>query len=393
MASRQHSTAVQQQPFLNLEEVEQLAKSKLPKMAYDYFAAGAETEQTVGDNRSAFGQYRILPRILVDVSQVSTSCSMFGYNLAMPLLVAPMAMHGLAHSDKELGTARAAAAVNVPMCVSTMANMSLQEVAAQARHPCMLFQLYVIRDRQIVEGWVRQAEAAGYKALVITVDAPRLGRREADERNRFRLPDHLHMANLQVLAEKRAASQPGSTQLLDARESSHSSGLFELFAKEVDDTLTWEAIPWLRSITKLPIYIKGVLSPADALLALEHGVDGIVVSNHGGRQLDYSPAALDMLPGVVAAVGGRVPVLMDGGIRRGTDVLKALALGASAVLLGRPVIYGLAVGGQQGVQQVLQTVQRELELAMALAGCRSVSDIGPHMLLRCTADGVKPVAS
>ncbi|WIA09164.1 hypothetical protein OEZ85_008575 [Tetradesmus obliquus] len=357
MAQRPQSTSAQQQPFINLVEVEQLAKATLPKMAYDYFAAGAETEQTVGDNRSAFGQYRILPRILVDVSKVSTSCNMFGYSMAMPLLVAPMAMHGLAHSDKELGTARAAAAVNIPMCVSTMANMSLQEVAAQAQHPCMLFQLYVIRDRQIVEGWVRQAEAAGYKALMITVDAPRLGRREADERNRFRLPDHLHMANLQVLAEKRAAGQPGSTALLDARDSSHSSGLFELFAREVDDTLTWEAIPWLRSITKLPIYIKGVLSPADALLALQHGVDGIVVSNHGGRQLDYSPAALDMLPGVVAAVGGRLPVLMDGGIRRGTDVLKALALGASAVLLGRPVIYGLAVGGQQGVQQVLQTIQ------------------------------------
>ncbi|KAF6266545.1 glycolate oxidase [Scenedesmus sp. NREL 46B-D3] len=386
-------TSTQQQPFFNLEDVEQLAKAILPQMAYEYFAAGAETEQTVGDNRSAFRQYRILPRILVDVSQVSTRCCMFGYNMAMPLLVAPMAMHGLAHPVKELGTARAAAAMNIPMCVSTMANMSLQEVAAEAQHPCMLFQLYVIRDRQVVEGWVRQAEAAGYKALVITVDAPRLGRREADERNRFRLPDHLHMANLQVLAEKRAARQPGSAQLLDARDSSNNSGLFELFAKEVDDRLTWDVIPWLRTITTLPIYIKGVLSPADALLALEHGVDGIVVSNHGGRQLDYSPAALDMLPGVVAAVDGRIPVLMDGGIRRGTDVLKALALGASAVLLGRPVIYGLAVNGQQGVQQVLQTIQREFELALALAGCKSVPDIGPHMLLRCSADGLLPVAS
>eukprot|EP00878_Enallax_costatus_P014787 GHUV01015475.1.p1 GENE.GHUV01015475.1~~GHUV01015475.1.p1 ORF type:complete len:268 (+),score=71.03 GHUV01015475.1:1461-2264(+) len=199
------------------------------------------------------------------------------------------------------------------------------------------------------------------------------------------------MANLQPLADKRARDLPG--QVVHARDVSHGSGLFSLFAKEVDDSLTWEAIPWLRTLTSLPIYIKGVLSPEDARLAVQYGVDGIIISNHGGRQLDYSPSALDMLPDVVAAVGGQVPILMDGGIRRGTDVLKALALGAKAVLLGRPVLYGLAVNGQEGVTQVLETLRRELELAMALSGCRTLQDMGPQLLLQFPTAGLKPVAA
>eukprot|EP00775_Hariotina_reticulata_P007936 gene7936-8132_t len=297
-------------------------------MSYDYYASGAETQTSVLDNRTCFAQYRILPRILVDVSKVDTSCCLFGYRSSMPVLVAPMAMHGLAHASKELGTAQGAATACVPM-------------------------LYVIRDRELVTKWVMQAEAAGYKALVITVDAQRLGRREADERNRFRLPDDLQLVNLLPLADKRQAAGSASSTVAQARQTNNGSGLFELFAKEVDDSLTWDFIPWLRTVTKLPIYIKGVLAPADARLALQYGADGIIVSNHGGRQLDYSPAALDVLPAIVAAVNGRVPVMMDGGIRRGTDVLKALALGASAVLLGRPVLYGLAVGGPTGVTQGL----------------------------------------
>eukprot|EP00878_Enallax_costatus_P004735 GHUV01004984.1.p1 GENE.GHUV01004984.1~~GHUV01004984.1.p1 ORF type:complete len:457 (+),score=118.12 GHUV01004984.1:151-1521(+) len=378
-------------PFLNLEELEEMAKSKLTKMAYDYYAGGANTQQSVRDNRTSFANYRILPRILVDVSRVDTSCNMFGYKMSAPIIVAPMAMHGLAHCSKELGTACGAAAAGIPMTVSTMANMGLEEIAVQANHPCLLFQLYVIKDRQLVAHWVQQAEAAGYKALVVTVDAQRLGTREADERNRFRLPDHLQMANLQPLADKRARDLPG--QVVHARDVSHGSGLFSLFAKEVDDSLTWEAIPWLRTLTSLPIYIKGVLSPEDARLAVQYGVDGIIISNHGGRQLDYSPSALDMLPDVVAAVGGQVPILMDGGIRRGTDVLKALALGAKAVLLGRPVLYGLAVNGQEGVTQVLETLRRELELAMALSGCRTLQDMGPQLLLQFPTAGLKPVAA
>jgi len=291
----------------------------------------------------------------------------------------------------ELGTARAAASKHIPKIVSTMANMDLGTVAT-SENPNLWFQLYVIKDRGLVESWVRQAEAAGYKAIMVTVDAQRLGKREADQRNRFKLPEGLQLANLQPLAAK--ASSAAQKGLLQARDTSESgSGLVQLFTKEVDDSLTWEFLPWLKKVTKLPVYVKGVLAPADAQLALEYGADGIVVSNHGGRQLDYSPSALDMLPSVVAAVKGRVPVLMDGGIRRGTDVFKALALGASCVLLGRPVLYGLAVGGQAGVAKVLETIRGEFELAMALAGCRHVWEIQSEHLLKVTGSGLLPVSA
>ncbi|KAI8471424.1 MAG: FMN-dependent dehydrogenase [Monoraphidium minutum] len=392
--------------IVSLEDVEVLAKQRMPKMAFDYFASGAETCQTTRDNRASFGRYRLLPRIMRDVSAVDTRCQLLGLPMSMPVLVAPMAVHGLAHPGKELATCRAAMEEGVPMCVSTMANSSISEVASVG-HPFALFQLYVIKDRAIVEGWVREAEARGYKALVVTVDAPRLGRREADERNRFALPENLEMANLRPLAEKRARERRqaaaadggggGGGDVLNARSSQYGSGLFELFAKEVDDSLTWDVLPWLARITALPIFVKGVLAPEDALLALDHGASGIVVSNHGGRQLDYAPAALDMLPRVVAAVrarGSGAPVLVDGGIRRGTDVLKALALGADAVLLGRPVLYGLALGGQPGAARVLSTLRRELELAMALCGAAGLADVGPHLLLREGPGGeLAPVAA
>ncbi|GIL43172.1 hypothetical protein Vafri_986 [Volvox africanus] len=314
----------------------------------------------------------ILRGIADPVTAVPVYALAAGIRSSIPVWIAPMAMHGLADPQgREVATCRAAAACGVPFTFSTVATSSLSEIQATG-HNATIFQLYVIRNRNVVRRWVTEAEERGFKALMVTVDAQRLGNREADARNKFTLPPGLALRNLEYLSA-------GSTA--QARDSADGSGLMRLFAAEVDDSLTWEFIPWLRSITKLPIIVKGLLSPADAELAVQYGVDGIVVSNHGGRQLDFAPSGLEMLPAIVAAVQGRVPVLVDGGVRRGTDVIKALALGASAVLLGRPVLYGLAVGGQAGVERVLQLLRNEIELSMALAGCSSVRDIGPHLLL------------
>ncbi|KAG2450066.1 hypothetical protein HYH02_000170 [Chlamydomonas schloesseri] len=369
--------------FLNLEEVEEQAKKVMPKMAFDYYTTGSDTCYTVGENRSCFSRYLLLPRMLRDVSRVDTSHELFGIRSSMPVWVAPMAMHGLAHPGREVATCRAAAAAGVPFTFSTVATSSLQEIQ-ETGHDNRIFQLYVIRNRDVVRRWVTEAEARGFKALMVTVDAQRLGNREADARNKFTLPPGLALRNLEYLS---------SASTVQARDSKDGSGLMKLFTSEVDDSLTWEFIPWLRGVTRLPIIVKGLLSPADAELAVKYGVDGIVVSNHGGRQLDYAPSGLQMLPAVVAAVrgcGSSIPVLVDGGVRRGTDVIKALALGASGVLLGRPVLYGLAVGGQAGVERVLRLLRSEIELSMALAGCSRVSDIGPQLLLPAPSAGTVP---
>ncbi|EFJ52009.1 hypothetical protein VOLCADRAFT_56216 [Volvox carteri f. nagariensis] len=362
--------------FLNLVEVEEQARHVLTKMAYDYYSTGSDTCSTVVENRTCFARYKLLPRMLRNVSRVDTSHEVFGIRSSMPVWVAPMAMHGLADPQgREVATCRAAAASAVPFTFSTVATASFEEIQVTG-HSAAIFQLYVIRNRDVVRRWVTEAEVRGFKALMVTVDAQRLGNREADERNKFTLPAGLALRNLEYLST-------GSTA--QARDSADGSGLMRLFAAEIDDSLTWDFIPWLRSITKLPIIAKGLLSPDDAELAVQYGVDGIVVSNHGGRQLDFAPSGLEMLPAVVAAVRGRVPVLVDGGIRRGTDVIKAsmeaLALGASAVLLGRPVLYGLAVGRQAGVERVLQLLRKEIELSMALTGCACLRDIGPQLLL------------
>ncbi|KAG2495693.1 hypothetical protein HYH03_006293 [Edaphochlamys debaryana] len=357
--------------FLNLEEVERAASKVMTKMAFDYYHGGAETCATVVENRACYSRYQLMPRILRDVSKVDTSHELLGIRSSMPVWVAPMAMHGLAHPGREVATCRGAAACGVPFTFSTVATSSLADIEGTG-HKDRIFQLYVIRNRDVVRRWVTEAEARGFRALMVTVDAQRLGNREADARNKFTLPPGLALRNLQYLSTSSTAQ---------ARDSGDGSGLMKLFTAEVDDSLTWDFIPWLRTVTKLPIIVKGLLSPADAELAVAYGVDAIVVSNHGGRQLDYSPSGLAALPGVVAAVAGRIPVLMDGGIRRGTDVIKALALGASGVLLGRPVLFGLAVGGQAGVERVLSLLRAEIELTMALAGCATLKDVGPHMLL------------
>lgn len=346
---------------VNVSEYEELARQKLPKMVYDYYASGAEDQWTLKENRSAFERIRFRPRILIDVTKVDLSTNVLGFNISMPIMVAPTAMQRMAHPEGELATARAVAKHGTIMTLSSWATSSVEEVASVGPG-IRFFQLYVYKDRNVVAQLVRRAERAGFKAIALTVDTPRLGRRESDIKNRFALPKHLTLANFEGLD-------------LGQMDKTEDSGLASYVAGQIDRSLSWKDVKWLQSITKLPILVKGVITAEDTKLAIQNGAAGIIVSNHGARQLDYVSATISALEEVVQAAGGRVPVFLDGGVRRGTDVLKALALGASGVFVGRPVVFGLACDGQQGVEKVLQMLRDEFELAMALAGCTKVSDI------------------
>jgi len=287
----------------------------------------------------------------------------------MPILVAPTAFHGLVHPDGETGTARGAAAAGTIMIVSAIATRTIEEIAAAVAAP-RWFQLYVWKDREVTAELVKRAARAGYRAICLTVDTPLLGRREKDERNSFTLPPGIGIANVRPAG-------------LDGMPDSEHGSAFAKYVKEMlDPAVTWRDLAWLRSLTSLPIVVKGIMTMEDAKIAVEHKVEGIVVSNHGGRQLDSTPATLDVLPEIVEAVRGRAEVFMDGGIRRGTDVLKALALGARAVLVGRSPLWGLALGGAEGVHAVLEHLRREFALAMALSGRSSLGQIDRSMVQR-----------
>ncbi|XP_041017955.1 peroxisomal (S)-2-hydroxy-acid oxidase GLO4-like [Juglans microcarpa x Juglans regia] len=343
---------------VNVNEFQELAREALPKMYYDFYAGGAEDQYTLKDNVEAFKRITIRPRVLVDVSRIDMSTTVLGYNISAPIMIAPTALHKFAHPEGEAATARAAAASKTIMILSTTSSCTVEEVASSC-NAVRFFQLYVYKRRDIAAALVHRAEENGYKALVLTVDVPRLGRREADIKNKMIAP---RLKNLEGLLSIEVDSNSGSN--------------LEAYAKEtMDASLCWKDVEWLRSITNMPILIKGILTREDAIKAAEIGVAGIVVSNHGARQLDYSPATITVLEEVVHAVGGKIPVLFDGGVRRGTDVFKALALGAQAVLIGRPVVFGLAAKGEHGVKRVIQMLKDELELAMALSGCPSVKDI------------------
>ncbi len=328
---------------INIHDYEVIAQQKLDKTIWDYFQGGSDDEVTLRANRSVFERLRLRPRMLVDVSVCKLATTVLDIPVSMPVLVAPTAFHGLVHPDGECATARAAGASNALMIVSTTASYPLEEVARAATGP-LWFQLYV-HTRQTAQELVQRAEQSGYRAIVLTVDTPRLGNRERDRRNAF---NSLAIDS----ANHRGSRRPYS-----------------------GDTLNWEFVSWLRSCTSLPLLVKGILTAEDALLAVEHGAAGIIVSNHGGRQLDSCLTSIEALPEIVEAVGGRCEVYCDGGIRRGTDVLKALALGAKAVCIGRPIIWGLAANGQAGVQHVLELLRAELELALALVGCPDIKDI------------------
>jgi isopentenyl diphosphate isomerase/L-lactate dehydrogenase-like FMN-dependent dehydrogenase len=341
---------------VNVREYELLAEEKLDAGAFGYFAGGSGDEWTLRENVAAYRRWHLRPRVLVDVRAVATQVSVLGQEISMPVLVAPTALHRLAHPEGELATARGAAAARTVMCLSTVSSASPAEVAAAAPEGKHWFQLYWSRDRGFTETLLGAVADAGFSALVLTVDFPTAGRRERDIRAAFRLPADLSFPNVPV---------------------SLVTGDFHAALGEVvDPGLTWRDLEWLRSVWALPLVLKGVLTSEDALLAVEHGAEGLVVSNHGGRQLDGVPASLDALPEVVEAVGDRAEVLLDGGVRRGTDVVKALALGARAVLVGRPVLWGLAVAGEKGVHRVLDLLRAETALTLALLGCPSPADVG-----------------
>ncbi|KAG9443668.1 hypothetical protein H6P81_015008 [Aristolochia fimbriata] len=343
---------------VNVNEFEELAREALPKMNYDYFRGGAEDQYTLKENVAAFQRILFRPRVLVDVSSIDMSTSILGYKLSAPIMIAPTGMHELAHPEGEMATARAAARSNTIMVLSFSSSKTIEEVASSSQ-AVRFYQLYVYRQRDIAVTLVQRAERNGFKALVLTVDTARLGRRELDIRNRLVIPS---IRNLEGLLSVEIDPTAGS-------------GLEALASQVMDTSLNWKDIEWLKSITSLPILIKGVLTAEDARKAVEVGVAGVIVSNHGARQLDYSPATINVLEEVVQAVEGKVPVIFDGGIRRGTDVFKALALGAQAVMVGRPVVYGLAARGEAGVVRVMQMLKDELELTMALSGCPTVKDI------------------
>lgn len=337
------------------------ARSRMGENAWAYIAGGSADETTVRWNAEAFGRIRLQARALPDVRDVDTRLTLFGQTLAHPILLAPTAYHKLAHPDGELATALGAAALEAAMVVSTQASVTLEAVAAQAGAP-LWFQLYVQSDRALTASLVRRAEAAGYRALVVTVDAP-VSLRNREQRAGFALPPGIDAANLR--------GQPPAPVPEDER-----AALRALLASAAG----WPDIAWLRSFTKLPILLKGITNPEDAERAIAHGADGIIVSNHGGRVLDTVPATIETLPAVAARVDGRVPLLLDGGVRRGTDVVKALALGASAVLIGRPYLHGLAVGGAVGVAHVLKILRTELEIAMVLTGRSTLAAIDRSVL-------------
>jgi 4-hydroxymandelate oxidase len=356
---------------VNIEEVEALAKKRLDPGAYDYYAGGAEDECTVARNRGGFGRYALLHRVLVDVERVDTSTQVLGTPVSMPILVAPTAYHRLADKEGETATARATGDAGTLMVASTLATRTLEEIAEAASGP-LWFQLYVYRDRGVTERLIARAEAAGYLALVLTVDTPRLGRRERDVRNRFQLSRGLTLANLAGEGADLARWERYGSM------AAYASAL-------LDPSLTWETIAWIRKRTKLPIVLKGIARADDAARAVEHGAAGVWVSNHGGRQLDSCEATVLALPAVVEAVRGGAEVFVDGGIRRGTDVLKAIALGARAALVGRPILWGLAAGGERGVRYVLEMLKEELALSLSLAGCPDLRTVAGDrgLVVRC----------
>jgi isopentenyl diphosphate isomerase/L-lactate dehydrogenase-like FMN-dependent dehydrogenase len=354
--------------LLNVRDYERAAEERLDPAAFGYMAGGANDEWTMRENLAAFERWVLRPRMLVDVSEVTTATTVLGTEAALPVLVAPTAFQRVAHPDGELAMARGAAAAGSVLCLSTAATATIEEVAAAAPDAARWFQLYWSRDRGVVRDFVERAAAADYGAVMVTVDLPALGRRERDLRTGFEIPEDLPVPAFLALAEG-ASVTPDQLNFL------------------VDNSLTWRDLEWLRSVTSLPILVKGILTREDATLAVEAGMEGVVVSNHGGRQLDGAPASLDALPEVVEAVGGGAAVLLDSGIRRGADVVKALALGADAVLVGRATLWGLAVGGADGVERVLGLLREEIELALALCGCSSPAEVTREHVSRAGQSG------
>jgi 4-hydroxymandelate oxidase len=351
--------ATPQPPCLNLHEYEAAARTVLPSAVYEFIAGGSGDEITLRASRAAFGRWQLLPRVLRGHHETSTATSVLGQHVSLPVLVAPWAAHRLCHGQGECATARAAKAVGTIFTLATPSTTAMEEVAAEAGP--WWFQLYVFRDRGYTRELVARAVAAGASALVVTVDMPVFGRREADERNRFSLPPGMAFVHMPKPLSTSGAT-PGSVV---------AGTVNSIF----DPALNWADLEWLASLSPLPVIAKGVLHSDDAVHAVDHGAQAVVVSNHGGRQLDSAVLALDALPRVADAVAGRAEVLVDGGVRRGTDVIKALALGARAVMIARPLAWGLAVDGEDGVCHVHHLLRTDLLRDLMLCGCPSPAEV------------------
>jgi len=343
---------------VKLDDFRALAKTMVAPHFFDYIDCAACDELTKYANEHDFDQIKLLPLCSKNVSRLDLSANMLGHSFDFPIGFSPTAFHKLAHESGEVATARAAGSLNVPMIVSTMSSITLEDIATQSHNGALWFQTYIFKDREVTAALVERAERSGYKALVITVGCPVPGKRDRNIINRFSLPENIHAANFK------------KTGVVV-----HNNPIHSIDGAELDPSLTWKDIEWLRCKTRLPVILKGIVNPSDVAPALDLMVSGIIVSNHGGRQLDTTESTIRILPEVADAVSGRVLLLVDSGIRRGTDVLKAIALGADGVLLGRPVLWALAVDGEGGVIEAVRILTEELRIAIQLTGCSSIAEI------------------
>ena len=353
-------------PLINVADYAHAARTSVPREAFDYYEGGALDEITLRENTAGWERLKLFYRVLAGVGKRDLATTILGQSISMPIVVAPTAFHRLACGEGEIETAKAAKAAGTLFILSSLSNTAMESVFAQAGSP-RWFQLYIYKDRAITLELVKRAEAAGAEAIVLTVDAPGLGTRERDTRNSFQLPDSLSVENVAPLGKGKFPAVTGS-------------GLAAYVRTNFKEDLGFDDLDWLCGSTRLPVVVKGVCRGDDACRIAEHGAKAIVVSNHGGRQLDTAPATCEALPHVVDAVGDLCEVYVDGGIRRGSDVLKAIALGARAVLVGRPILWGLCVAGEQGATNILEILRRELDEAMLLCGCTKLSDVGRWLL-------------
>ncbi|XP_044750645.1 hydroxyacid oxidase 1-like [Coccinella septempunctata] len=356
------------EPLVCVDDYEKYAFSFLPRKNLDFYRSGAGAEITLHDNKKAFQRYRIRPRILRDVSRRDLSTTVLGQKISMPIGIAPTSLQKMAHPDGEIASAKAAEQLGTIFILSTASNSTIEEVSEAAPNCVKWFQLYVFKDRNVTRNLIERAERAGFEALVLTVDLPVIGIRLADKRNKFMLPENIEYANFKEIAHE--LKNKNSKVDLPAYLNSLS-----------DASLQWQDIEWLKKITKLPIILKGIMTPEDALLAVKVNVDGILVSNHGGRQLDGTCATIDVLREIAEAVESKTEIYLDGGVRDGTDVFKALALGAKMVFVGRPVLWGLAYDGEKGVKDVMEILKREFDTTLALSGCSTINDIRSNMVV------------
>lgn len=372
-----------------VEDLRRIARRRLPRGVFDYIDGGAEDELTMAANSAAYRRLTFSPRVLRDVSQVDISSSLLGRKLAYPLVLAPTGFTRIAHPDGELAVARAAKRAGLPYTLSTLGTRSIEEVA-EVGSDRLWFQVYTWRDRDLVADLVKRAADSGYEALCLTVDTAVLGRRERDVRRGFTLPPKIGLSTLLD-----GAIHPGwawafltSEPIVFANVAGNASvgdgtdaiSLADYVGTQFDPALSWDDIDWLRDRWSGPIVVKGIQTVEDAIIAADRGVEAIAISNHGGRQLDSAPATLDVLPSIAEAVGGKTEIICDGGVRRGSDIVKAIALGANAVMAGRTYLYGLGAAGEAGVEQVLTNFASEMQRTMALIGCTSVNDLGPEYI-------------